>query len=676
MSEKKPILKSVYRPDFKIPQITKLEGIKTKEKRGLSDRFSSPIFGRIVPDVIVVPEFDNELSDTGRRLDAFRDNPRVKKKDDYSDFHIIDSQARVDILGGKNYKIEPEVIEREEVVKEQPTISQPVFREVVKEVEIPIEEPLEIKPLEEIYEEPKPGIYAVDDEFVTKAGFEFYNDENIEEETIPVVKIEKPVAKKVAKKTTKYILPNPEMFEVREKDIDQTPEWLLNHINTINETLESFNIDGKVMGHVKGPTVTRYEVSLGPGVRSNRLTSISDNLQMNLQATSIRIETPVPGKPFAGLEVPNVNPEMVPFGNVVNDKEFLMDKEHPLKVALGVDIDGDNVYVDIAKMPHGLIAGATNSGKSVCVNTLLASLLIKNRPDELKLILIDPKFVELSAYNDLPHLVTPVITEPKMASEALKWVVNEMESRYKKFAANRSRDIKSYNDNIKAGRIDEVHMPYIVIVIDELADLMNVAANDVEQAIQRITQKARAAGIHLIVATQRPSTDVVKGTIKSNIPSRIAFRVASHVDSSTILDGIGAEKLLGKGDMLLKGADRLIRLQGAYIPDHEIYELTDFIREQAEVSYEINHEDLTRRVNNKEVEKDELFDDVARFVVTENVASINRITTEFSIGFNRAQNIVKMLEDYGIVSEQEGTKSRDVLISLSQLEDVLNDENI
>lgn len=671
MSEKKKILKSTYRPDFKIPLIVKLEGIKTKTKHQ-STRFSSPIFGTKVPDKIVYPKIDQELGNTGKRLDAFRDKPIVKQKDDYSEFNIINTKTRIDVLGGK--ELEEEILEKpkkETTIEKEviPTIKTKDEDNVIDEVKTINLNPIEEDIVEEEIIEPKPEMY--ESKGLTSVGaFEFLDDDK------DLIQPEKTIEKEVVKpKKEKYVLPNPNMFEVINKNVDNEPKWLLEHIDIINETLESFNINANVIGHVKGPTVTRYEVSLGPGVKSNRISNISDNLQMNLQATSIRIETPVPGKPFAGIEVPNVNPEIVPFGNVVNTKEFLNYKKEPLKVALGVDIDGENVYVDIAKMPHGLIAGATNSGKSVCVNTLLASLLLKNTPDELKLILIDPKIVELSAYNDLPHLITPVITEPKMASEALKWVVKEMDDRYLKFAKNRSKDIQSFNENIDLKRIDEEYMPYIVIVIDELADLMNVSASDVETSIQRITQKARAAGIHLLVATQRPSTDVVKGTIKSNIPSRIAFRVSSHVDSSTILDGIGAEKLLGKGDMLLKGADRLIRLQGAYINDDEIYKLTDFIREQREPNYILKHEELTEIASRNAAEEqlDELFKDVAYFVVSENVASINRITTEFSIGFNRASSIFRHMESLGIVSEQEATKAREVLVTLQELEAILNE---
>src|SRR5690606_21048014 len=273
-----------------------------------------------------------------------------------------------------------------------------------------------------------------------------------------------------------------------------------------------------------------------PGVPVKRVTSIQDNIMMNLAAKTVRIEAPIPGKPYVGVEVPNKVADIVAFGNVVDTDEFLLDRDHPLKVALGEDIDGTNIYVDIAKMPHGLIAGATNSGKSVCVNTILVSLLLKNKPEDLKLILVDPKMVELTRYNDLPHLITPVITDAKMAASALNWIVDEMEKRYRLFAATRSRDMRSFNENVAKGFVDEEKLPYIVIVIDELADLMMVAAHDVEDAIQRITQKARAAGIHLLVATQRPTVDVVRGTIKSNIPTRIAFRVASFTDSTTILD--------------------------------------------------------------------------------------------------------------------------------------------
>ncbi|QWB96489.1 DNA translocase FtsK [Mycoplasmatota bacterium] len=465
------------------------------------------------------------------------------------------------------------------------------------------------------------------------------------------------------------------MFSKKERNSDEQPQWLLDQIDVINATLQQFGIEGEVKSSKKGPTVTRYEIALEPGVNVKRISNISDNLMMSLASKSLRIEAPIPGKPYVGLEVPNVTPEIVAFGNVISNPKFYNDKEHPLKVALGVDIDGEDIFVDIQSMPHGLIAGATNSGKSVCVNTILVSLLLKNSPEDLKLILIDPKMVELTPYNDLPHLITPVITDAKMAAQALNWAVTEMDKRYQKFAKSRSRDIKSYNHNVKRGLVDSKKMPYIVIIIDELADLMMVAPHDVEDAIQRITQKARAAGIHLLVATQRPTTDVVKGTIKSNIPARIAFRVASFVDSTTILDGAGAETLLGKGDMLLKKDDRAHRLQGAYIPDDEIYKVTDFIRANQKAEYVFEHEELKQQVEMKEVASDDLFEDVAYFVVENQNASINSIQKQFEIGFNRAQKIVEMLEYYQIVSESQGTKAREVLVSLMELKEILGHES-
>lgn len=462
------------------------------------------------------------------------------------------------------------------------------------------------------------------------------------------------------------------MFSKKDLTLDDKPEWLLRQVEVINSTLAQFSIDGRVAGTKKGPTVTRYELALEAGINVKRVSSISDNLMMNLAASSIRVEAPIPGKSYVGIEVPNEVPEIVKFGNVVDTPEFLDYEDRPLRVALGVDIDGENIYTDIQKMPHGLIAGATNSGKSVCVNTILVSLLLKNSPEDLKLILIDPKMVELQPYNDLPHLITPVITDAKMAATALKWVVEEMEQRFRTFAENRSRDIQSYNRNLETGAAEGKKMPYIVIVIDELADLMVVAAQDVENSIQRITQKARAAGIHLLVATQRPTTDVVKGTIKANIPTRIAFRVASFIDSVTILDVQGAENLLGKGDMLFKETDQIIRLQGAWIPDDEIYAITDYIRRHSEPNYVFQHEELQQKARVMMDLSDELFVPVARFVVTEQRCSINSIQKEFSIGFNRAQTLVDALENYWIVSEAQGTIAREVLVKTQdQLEEIL-----
>ncbi|VEU80364.1 DNA translocase FtsK [Haploplasma axanthum] len=669
MSENKKIYKSVYRPDFKIHQFVKLVGIRKGKKEDDLSRFVSPIFGNKVPDKVVIPKSPEGLGDSGKRLDAFRDKPK-NSRDEYREFNIITNKSREEYLGGVIIEDEEEktveVIEPRKII---PIISnheekeEPVFKINEKPKNINLD------PVLNENSEPKIDLHKREQPMVVRGNFEDEFVEEVKEIEKPKI-VEKPKVQKVGN-NKKYVKPPVTMFKKMTRDQESKPAWLLEQIEIINATLTDFGIEATVIGSTKGPTVTRYEISLQPGVNVNRISNISDNLMMNLKAKSLRIEAPIPGKPYVGLEVPNVNPEIVAFGNVVDDKEFLEAHDKPLQVALGVDIDGKNVYVDITKMPHGLIAGATNSGKSVCINTVLASLLIKNSPDELKLILIDPKMVELNAYNDLPHLITPVITDAKMAAQALKWAVDEMEKRYRIFANNRSRDIKSYNDNVKRGIVDEPGMPYIVVVIDELADLMMAAASDVEDAIQRITQKARAAGIHLIVATQRPTTDVVKGTIKSNIPARIAFKVASYVDSTTILDGAGAEGLLGKGDMLLKEVDRPHRLQGAYIPDDEIYKLTDYIRDMREADYILKHDDLKHRVEFKQVEKDDLFEPVAYYVVETRTASINRIMQEFSISFNRAQTIMKLLENYQIVSENLGTKAREVLVNLEELEEII-----
>lgn len=682
----------IEKDPFVIFQFVKIQGIRGKEVYK-SSRFISPIFGRQVKDVVTVPFTVKNTGDTTRRFDAFRTKPKLTEEEakrkhgnKYYEFtNIISNKTRTDYFGESDYipSNEKEVNQKEErkiispIGKRyqprkaepdpMPFKMQPERPRQVAEINPVIEEKkVEREPVVETYKR-KP----IFDQPVVTSDFGSAYTQDLND----VLSDQKPEFSKphfIQPEVKSYQYPSVKLFQKRARDLDEKPEWLLNQIDVINSTLVQFGIEGQVNGSKKGPTVTRYEIALEPGVNVKRITNISDNLMMNLSAKSLRIEAPIPGKPYVGLEVPNVKAEIVAFGNVVDTKEFLEDMDHPLKVALGVDIDGENIYVDIQSMPHGLIAGATNSGKSVCVNTVLVSLLLKNSPDDLKLILIDPKMVELTPYNDLPHLITPVITDAKMAAAALNWAVQEMDKRYVNFSQSRARDIKTFNDNVKRGLIEQDKMPYIVIVIDELADLMMVAAHDVEDSIQRLTQKARAAGIHLLVATQRPTTDVVKGTIKSNIPARIAFKVSSFVDSTTILDGAGAETLLGKGDMLLKRADRTHRLQGAYIPDDEIYAVTDFIRKQYKPEYIFEHDALKQQARNKEIVDDDLFKDVAYFVVQTGNSSINGIQKEFGIGFNRAQKLVEMLEVYEIVSPNQGTKAREVLVTMTELEEILN----
>lgn len=679
---------------FKIHQFVKIEGLKQQGQRKFkSSEFISPIFGLSVKDETVAPFIIKNTGDIKKRYDAFRTKPMTDLSE-YAEFKstILNNQARKEIFG-QDAVINPQRKYEDE-------------RKKTKELEVPfIQKAKEVptftdpKPQKPIFEdkvvlsdfdtmEPKVDTRTVDVVKKTDILFDRFNSKEAESPIInsdfkqdksSFKEPEKPVQKPVepaprpsfVRPTRPYKFPSVSMFSKIQRDQDARPAWLVAQETTVNETLLQFAVPGHVHNITKGPTVTRHEIELEPGVNVKEINRIKDNLMMNLAAKSLRIEAPIPGKAYVGLEIPNAIPEIVAYGNVVDSPDFMDDQSHPLKVALGVDIDGKNIYADIAKMPHCLIAGATNSGKSVCVNTIIVSLLMKNHPDDLKFILIDPKMVELSMYNDLPHLITPVITDPKMAATALSWAVEEMDKRFMTFATNRAKDIKGYNERAKEDPSLE-KMPYIVIVIDELADLMMVSANDVEEAIQRITQKARAAGIHLLVATQRPTTDVVKGTIKANIPSRIAFRVASYVDSTTILDGAGAETLLGKGDMLFKETERPIRLQGAFIKDSEIQVITDFIRDQMPPNFLFDHDSLrTFTVKKESAANDDLMYPVAQYVVRENNASINAIQKEFGIGFNRAQRIIELLEEQGIVSKNEGTKARQVLVTLAELENML-----
>ena len=461
-----------------------------------------------------------------------------------------------------------------------------------------------------------------------------------------------------------YTLLNP----INEQSIKE-PDWIYEKIEIINSTLKEFSIDGEVISHTYGPSVTRYEVKLSSGVNVKKVSGISDNIKMNLSAKTIRIEAPIPGKSNVGIEVPNNEIRTVSFSEIVFADEFKTSTK-PLNIALGLNIDGKPVYTSIAKMPHGLIAGGTGSGKSVCVNGLLISLLLKYSPKDLKMILVDPKQVELISYQDLPHLATPVITDPKMASEALKWACIEMDRRYSEFKALRVRDIASFNEKIiNDPSIKKI--PYLLIVIDELADLMLTCGNDVESSIQRITQLGRAAGVHIIVATQRPTTDVVKGTIKANIPTRIAFRVSQFVDSTTILDQGGAESLLGRGDMLFKTEDLPVRIQGAYISDDEINRICEYIINNYPADYLFTHEELNNRIkqqydaggNSKDSADMELIYNVAIFVVQRGSCSVNSIIDEFAVGWKRAKDIVDILQEMGIVSESKGTTSREILVT-------------
>jgi S-DNA-T family DNA segregation ATPase FtsK/SpoIIIE len=408
-------------------------------------------------------------------------------------------------------------------------------------------------------------------------------------------------------------------------------------------------------------------VQPAPGVKVNKITSLSDDIKLSLAAKDIRMEAPIPGKSTIGIEVPNVQSRPVFIREILQSEAFRTSPS-PLTVALGLDISGAPVVTDLKKMPHGLIAGATGSGKSVCINAMLVSLLYKAAPHEVKLLLIDPKMVELAPYNHIPHLVSPVITDVKAATGALKWAVEEMERRYELFAHVGVRDIQKYNELVKKEQTPEHHLPYIVIIIDELADLMMVAPGDVEEAICRIAQKARACGIHLIVATQRPSVDVITGLIKANIPTRIAFSVSSQVDSRTIIDTNGAEKLLGRGDMLFleNGTSKTVRVQGNFVSDEEIERVVAHVKAQMSPSYLFEQEDFLKQ-STVSSEGDELFYEACEFVVQQGGASTSSLQRRFRIGYNRAARLIEMMEEQGIISEARGSKPRDVLITEAEL---------
>lgn len=451
---------------------------------------------------------------------------------------------------------------------------------------------------------------------------------------------------------------------VRENSEDR--QWVREQQNLLEQTLTHFNVQAKVVNATQGPSVTRFEVQPELGVKVSRVRNLSDDIKMNMAARDIRIEAPIPGKNTIGIEVPNLNGQTVGLQEII-DTETFRENNSPLTIGLGLSIEGKPHITTIDKMPHGLIAGATGSGKSVCINTILISLLYKSSHEDVKLLLIDPKMVELAPYNGIPHLVSPVITDVKAATAALKWAVVEMEERYEQFVRAGVRDIHRFNKQAVEQGHDK--MPHFVIIIDELADLMMASPQDVEDAICRIAQKARACGMHLILATQRPSVDVITGLIKANIPTRIAFSVSSQVDSRTIIDTNGAERLLGKGDMLFieNGSGKSVRLQGAFVSDDEIERVTNFAKSFGEPNYLFQQEQLIQQVE-ADVEEDELFEDVIQFILEHDQASTSLLQRHFRIGYNRAARLIDTLESRGMISEQNGSKPREVLFTIDQLE--------
>lgn len=446
---------------------------------------------------------------------------------------------------------------------------------------------------------------------------------------------------------------------------------LINNAKILEDTLESFGVEARVVQVSRGPVITRYELQPSPGVKVSKIVNLSDDIALNLAAPAVRIEAPIPGKAAVGIEVPNKEMSLVYLREVIESKEFI-EKNSPLTFALGKDVAGNCVVSDLSKMPHLLIAGATGSGKSVCVNTLITSILYKASPERVRLLMIDPKVVELSTYNGIPHLLIPVVTEPRKAAGALNWAVQEMTSRYKLFADNNVRNIESYND-LMLTKSTEALLPQIVIIIDELADLMMVAPNDVEDGICRLAQMARAAGMHLVVATQRPSVDVLTGVIKANIPSRISFAVSSQIDSRTILDMAGAEKLLGKGDMLYYpvGESKPLRIQGAFVTEKEVEQVVAYVKNQSLSDYKEEIIEEIEGVVNDIGEADELLPQAITIVIETGQASISLLQRRLKIGYNRAARLVDNMEERGIIGGYEGSKPRQVLISKEEYENTI-----
>lgn len=460
----------------------------------------------------------------------------------------------------------------------------------------------------------------------------------------------------------------------------RTPTGLLQEkALKLEETLRNFHVDARVLQVTQGPTVTRYEIQPAVGVKVSSIVRLADDLALNLEAKSIRIEAPIPGKAAVGIEVENESVTMVRLREIIDSDAFKRSKSK-ITFAVGKDISGDAIVADLKAMPHLLIAGSTGSGKSVCINSIITSFIYKANPDEVKLILIDPKVVELGNYNGIPHLMIPVVTDPSKAAAALNWAVAEMTDRYKKFAEEGVRDLESYNEFVIANDEKDRVMPQVVIIIDELADLMMAAPSQIEESICRLAQMARAAGMHLIVATQRPSVDVITGVIKANIPSRIAFAVSSQVDSRTILDMQGAEKLVGKGDMLFNpmGMGKPIRVQGTFVSDAEVHKVIEFVKGQVDKT-EYN-EDVLSKIERSNVQEgaddtDELLPDAIDLVVNSGQASVSMLQRRFRIGYNRAARIVDMMEARGIIGPQDGSRPRQVLMTQEELAQLENDIN-
>ncbi len=658
--------------DFYIPQIEgeeikleKNDNENETNKKYQSEGFISSIYGKNTKDNSYYHGV--QYGNNGRQYDSFREKTQRSTPDDFKDYLIPK-----DIMGQTptSAPSKPEYYEREQTNEEVLKVEKISIEEDNNDGNAGYDEPEEY--VEEEYVSPEPKKPVVTE--YTKP----YQSVPKPQQHEPVMEEEKTKKATVHKlhnnKKGRYVAPPLSILRRKPKGQDEDLSSTQKQRDIIDQTLREFDIAGRVVNFTKGPTVTQFEIALDPGVNLRKVSGISINLQANLEATSIRIQAPIPGKSTIGLEAPNVKREIVYFGDMLAIPNFLNDN-NPMNVVLGMNISGKPVYLNLASMPHGLVAGSTGSGKSVCINAVICSLLYKAHPDDVKLIMIDPKRVEFARYGGIPHLATPIISEPKLANAALKWAVDEMENRYLLFEAT---GVSKYTEYVECSQEDArlKHIPYIVIIIDELADLIISSGSEVEESIMRLTQKARAAGIHLIVATQRPSADIIKGTIKTNITTRIAFKVNQQVDSQIILDHGGAEKLLGLGDMLYNdeaGVEN--RIQGAFVSTPEMKEIVKSISDYTVDEYLFTEDDLKKRTLNEGSDSaidDELFYEIARYVVTNNTASINSLQRIYGCGFPRIQNIIIKLGELGVVSENLGSRAREVLVNPTQLEDILD----
>lgn len=654
------------------------------------DLFVSPILG--VQNNTVIS--DRESTVPRKAYENFMNNPNqnLSKSELKRTFGLLNTEEHRDILVhgystiDHNQTNEGYSVEKDETIVEEfyPTHSNYEYftapsetKEEQDEVAVKFEpsREVEVEPLPWEEEDLTDMIEETKEEMVEerpKIVQEVVKPQTMERPKVVEAPQPKPAYQKTTKKT-KYVAPPLNLLKKNKVDSGQNKAWIEERAEAINRVFSEFNYRAKVGGYVEGPAVTLFLIDIEPGTDVSKINSYTKTLTMRLRTKSLRIQDPIPGLDCAGIEIPNENRTTVLAGNLINNPKFLQTDKR-LSFALGLNLNGEETYADIEKMPHGLVAGATGSGKSVCINTLIISLIYNNTPEELRFVLIDPKMVELSIYNDIPHLAMPVITEAKKAPAALKWVCEEMDRRFVVFSSVHAKNLKSFNEMAK--RNGNPIMPKIVVIIDELADLMVVAGADIEDYIHRIGAKARAAGIHIIVATQRPSTDVIKGTMKNNIPTRIAFKVTSAVDSSTILDHGGAEKLLGMGDMLFSNEQGEERIQGAYVTEEEISDIVTYLSEHNEITYLVDETEIQAKAETIEAddEEDEIFEEVAIYAVRNNVGSSNRLMQIFNISFNRANRLLLKMEKLGIMSGTIKGKPREVLVTEEELFRIL-DEN-